>query len=188
MRKHVTLRCILVLAGFVAVVPTASALARPTSTNETPTVAPAVAIPAAEQARDASELRQFETLVSEMLAASEDRGSEQYRSLNTRVLEAMEREVDQARIRRARLMNRGERPMQSGLGDVIPSTGKHPSNVESKERKSQLARCDEMTRLGGLSASLQNDIARGDQDAMEENEKLVKKFLETMRAETKAAR
>jgi hypothetical protein len=158
-----------------------------------------IALDRAWSLRDASELTEFETLVSTLHDANEDRMVRRYREINARLQTAMDREISQTHVKRGQAANeqrksrrelRGERMEAGQTGDPRDQLGvaddRRDLNDDRRDRRSTASRGEEMARLGTLAGSLQNDVARGDRAAMERNLKIATEFLALMRADAEA--
>ena len=144
--------------------------------------------------RDARELAEFRQMVAGLCDAHEDRMTARYREINTRMLAAMSREIEQSRLknaqaageeneaRRGTAAERMEAGQTGGTGDYLQAID------DRNDHRTATNRCDEMQRIGTLSASLKSSIERGDRPAMTKNIELAGGFLALMRADLRATR
>jgi hypothetical protein len=143
--------------------------------------------------RDRRELSEFERLVTNLRDAYQDRMTGRYRDANARLQAAMDREIEQARVKRAQAANEERRARRVGWGRPMEAgTGGHEIDYlqvidDGRElracRSEPKDRGKEMARIGVLSASLQNAIRRGDRAAMARNIDLGAEFLVLLRAD-----
>lgn len=150
-------------------------------------------------ARDSQEVSDFEKMIAALKNACEERMAARYRDVNERVRTAMGREVEQAAVKSAqaarethlsRRESRNEH-MEAATGgdgrDAIQAIDDgHDRRNDARDRDSAVIRHDEMARISTLCGSLQNDIERGDLNAMRRNASLAEDFLNVMRRDLSA--
>ncbi len=138
--------------------------------------------------RDARELSEFEQLTASLKDAWQGRDVEHYSDVNESLLRAMDREIDQAKVKvdraaRAATLSRRE-PMQAATGgasDMLRS-------IEDPHRDGDtpMVRHHDLVRIGTMAGALQNSINRGDTTAMKRNLSLTEEFLSVMRRDVAA--
>lgn len=148
--------------------------------------------------RDARELREFEAMAASLKDAMQDRMTGRYREVNTRLLEAMDREIQQSGVkadqaaREAGLWRefRNERMEASTSGggrDFLQAMDdRHDLGDDRRDRDSAAARHDEMVRIGTMAGALRNNVERGDRTAMKRSIALAEDFLKVMRRDVAA--
>jgi len=158
-----------------------------------------IALDRAEWSRDATEVAEFESWVVDLADACRDRMAGRYQGVNARVRSAMEREIVQVGAKRGQA-GRESRQSRREARDARMEAGATGSGVDQLQAidvghdrrddrgdvRSAADRSREMKRVGGLSAALANDIARGNRSAMEKNLELAREFLSLMREDVGA--
>lgn len=148
--------------------------------------------------RDARELSEFETMTASLKDAWQDRMAGRYRDVNTRLLEAMDREIEQAGVKadqEARAAGLSRRELReermeaatSGDGrDLLQAIDDR--RVDATQRDNAVVRHDQMARLATMAGALRNDVERGDRSAMKRNVALAEDFLKVMRRDVASTR
>lgn len=193
-------RCLLAFAMIFAAVPATAGVDPVRSTREARVDNRQISTDRAVFARDAAEIAEFQRWLAELADACRDRMSGRYQETNTRVCAAMEREMRQAEVKRARASHetrqsrrevRGEQMEASTSGSPIDrlqaADDRHDRRDDRRDRHDATTRCAELKRIGGLSASLQDDVARGNRGAMQKNLELAREFLAVMREDAGAS-
>ncbi|HEX6791716.1 MAG TPA: hypothetical protein VF247_10435 [Candidatus Krumholzibacteria bacterium] len=153
-----------------------------------------VAIDRAWNERDAREVSEFERLASTLADASRDRMSGRYREINQQLQAAITREIQQAQVRSAQAAYEAARSRRELSGERMEASmsGDAGEMFDVRDERRDLrgdrvdseraqARYDEMSRIGTMSAALQNPIERGERKAMKRNVELAANFLALMR-------
>jgi hypothetical protein len=151
--------------------------------------------------RDARELSEFEAMTSSLKDACQDRMAARYREVNTRLLEAMDREIQQSGVkadqaaREAGLSRRELREermeaatSESGRDMLQAMDDRRDLRDDRRDRDNAVLRHDDMIRLGTMAGALRNDIERGDRTAMKRNVSLADDFLKVMRRDVASTR
>jgi len=149
--------------------------------------------------RDAREIADFEQLTIALKDACEDRMSGRYREVNARVQAAIVREIRQARVKSdqdAQELDRSRRELRNERMEAAISSNttdmfqvrddRRDLRDDLRDSNNSTARYQEMSRIGTMTAALQNSIEHGDLGAMKRNTALAEKFLEMMRRDMAA--
>ncbi|HET6462648.1 MAG TPA: hypothetical protein VFH33_02515 [Candidatus Krumholzibacteria bacterium] len=150
--------------------------------------------------RDAQELREFEAMAASLKDAMQDRMAGRYREVNTRLLEAMDREIQQSGVKADQAAHeaglwrefRNERMEASTSGggrDFLQAMDdRHDLRDDRRDRDNAVLRHDDMIRIGTMAGALRNDVERGDRMAMKRNITLAEDFLKVMRRDVASTR
>ena len=153
-----------------------------------------VAVDRAWNERDAREVAEFERLASTLADASRDRMPGRYREINRQMQVVLTREIQQAQVRSAQAAYEVQRSRRELAGERMEASmsGDAGGMFDVRDERRDLrgdrvdgeraqARYEEMSRIGTMSAALQNPIERGDRAAMKRNVELAQGFLALMR-------